>query len=150
MQQIRIAETRDIGSCARLLGILFSQEHEFKPDIQKQIAGLDMIIRNPSAGTVLVCEFNHDIIGMLTLLPLVSTALGKQVLLLEDMIIDPVWRSRGIGTLLLEQASAWASEHGYGRISLLTDNDNDAAHRFYETNGFTRSSMIVFRKQLEP
>lgn len=149
MHQVRIAQTGDIGACARLLGVLFSQEHEFTPDVSKQLAGLDMIIGEPSNGTVLVCEAKGEIVGMLTLLPLVSTALGKKVLLLEDMIVDPAWRGKGIGSLLLEHAEHWARTHEYGRISLLTDGDNESAHRFYDLNGFARSSMIVFRKKLE-
>mgnify|MGYP000443873937 CR=1 FL=1 len=32
------------------------------------------------------------------------------------------------------------------RITLLTDNDNIKAHRFYEKKGFVKSSMVPFRK----
>lgn len=149
MHRVRIAQTGDIAACARLLETLFSQELEFTPDFRKQIAGLDMIIGDPSNGVVIVCEAEEEIVGMLTLLPLVSTALGKKVLLLEDMIVDPAWRGRGIGSQLLDHAERWAQKHDFGRVSLLTDGDNDAAHHFYERNGFMRSSMVVFRKQLE-
>jgi len=148
MPQIRIAENRDIGPCARLLGILFGQEHEFTPDIRNQEIGLGMIIGNPSAGTIFVCENDGDIIGMVTLLTLVSTALGRKVLLLEDMIVDPAWRARGIGSRLVEHACGWARDHGYGRITLLTDGDNDSAQHFYSGKGFSRSQMAVFRKML--
>ncbi|NTU52883.1 MAG: GNAT family N-acetyltransferase [Chlorobiaceae bacterium] len=150
MPVIRMAESGDIDSCARLLELLFSQEHEFIPDLRKQKAGLEMIIGNPTAGVVLVCEAEGRVAGMLTLLPLVSTALGRKVLLLEDMIVDPQWRGHGIGTQLVGYAQTWAQDHGYARITLLTDGDNVAAHRFYEANGFTRSSMNVFRKLSEP
>lgn len=149
MPTIRIAEPRDIVSCTRLLTLLFSQEHEFVPDKQKQTVGLEMIIGDSSAGVIVVCEEESLIVGMLTLLPLVSTAMGRKVLILEDMIVDPDWRCKGTGKLLVEYAERWARENGYGRITLLTDGDNEVAHRFYEANGFTRSSMIVFRKQLD-
>jgi len=148
MPKIRIAENRDTGACARLLGILFSQEHEFTPDIRNQELGLGMIIGNPDTGTVFVCEKDGDIVGMVTLLTLVSTALGRKVLLLEDMIVDPAWRGRGIGSMLLEHACDWARNHGYGRITLLTDGDNDSAQHFYSEKGFSRSRMAVFRKIL--
>jgi len=35
-----------------------------------------------------------------------------------------------------------------GRITLLTDADNEAAQRFYRAKGFTPSEMVVFRKLL--
>ncbi|HHE31339.1 MAG TPA: GNAT family N-acetyltransferase [Chlorobaculum parvum] len=149
MPTIRIAEPRDIDACVRLLHLLFSQEHEFVPDSSKQVAGLEMIIGNTSADTVFVCESEGRIVGMVALLNLVSTALGKKVAMLEDMIVEPALRGKGIGSQLLDYACNWANENGYGRITLLTDGDNDTAHHFYETHGFSRSSMVTFRKLLE-
>jgi len=148
MTKIRIADNRDIGACARLLGILFGQEHEFTADVRNQEIGLGMIIDNPSGGTIFVCEKDGEIIGMVTLLTLVSTALGRKVLQLEDMIVDPGFRDQGIGSMLVEHACGWARDHGYGRITLLTDGDNESAQRFYSGKGFSRSQMTVFRKML--
>ncbi len=148
MPTVRIAEPADIDACTRLLNVLFSQEHEFAPDLKKQKAGLGMIIGDSSAGTIFVCEADESIIGMVSLLNLVSTALGKKVAMLEDMIVDPEWRGQGIGAMLLDHACSWARENGYGRITLLTDGDNVPAQRFYEAHGFARSTMVAFRKQL--
>lgn len=148
MPSIRIAKPTDIESCSRLLGILFSQEHEFTPDPQKQEAGLDMIISDPSIGTIFVCEEDGLIVGMISALNLVSTAIGKKVLFLEDMIVDPAWRGKGIGALLIEHVCRWAREEGYGRATLLTDGDNIPAQHFYEAHGFFRSTMVAYRKRL--
>lgn len=148
MPTVRIAEPADIDACTRLLNVLFSQEHEFAPDLKKQKAGLGMIIGDSSAGTIFVCEADESIIGMVSLLNLVSTALGKKVAMLEDMIVDPAYRGQGIGAMLLDHACSWARENGYGRITLLTDGDNVPAQRFYEAHGFARSTMVAFRKQL--
>jgi GNAT superfamily N-acetyltransferase len=148
MLNIRIAEPGDIGPCARLLTILFSQEHEFTPDLQKQESGLGMIIGNPSVGTVFVCEAEEGIIGMVSALNLVSTALGKKVVMLEDMIVDPAWRGQGIGAMLLEYVYRWARREGYGRMTLLTDGDNIPSQHFYEAHGFMRSTMVAYRKRV--
>jgi len=107
-----------------------------------------MIIADPSIGTVFVCEENGNIVGMVSALNLVSTAIGKKVLLLEDMIIDPAWRAKGIGALLIEHVCRWAREEGYGRATLLTDGDNIPAQHFYEAHGFIRSTMVAYRKRL--
>jgi len=42
-----------------------------------------------------------------------------------------------------------AKDNDIKRITLLTDNDNQAAHHFYEQNGFMRSPMIAYRKRLD-
>ena len=150
MLKIRIAEQQDIGPCARLLGILFGQEQEFVADLQTQAKGLRMIIENPSAGTIFVCELDGAIVGMVSLLTTVSTALGRKTALLEDMIVSPESRGKGIGTKLMQFACDRAREQGLARITLLTDGDNVPAHRFYTEQGFSRSEMVVFRKMIEP
>ncbi len=147
---IREAQPPDTDRCIELLHSLFSQEEEFTPDPALQQKGLDMIINNPQAGRVLVAEEDGcgRIAGMLVLLFTVSTALGCRVILLEDMVVDPAMRSVGIGSLLLHEADAFASRNGFGRITLLTDHDNKAAHEFYIRNGYERSDMVVFRKRI--
>lgn len=145
---IRIANAADIPQCATLLAELFSQEQEFTPDTSLQEKGLELIIGNPSAGVIFVCEHGGVIVGMVNLLFTISTALGKRVALLEDMVVKPVARGRGFGSMLIEHACDWAMKEGIARITLLTDGDNEAAHRFYASKDFTRSDMTIFRKLL--
>ncbi|MBM3163065.1 MAG: GNAT family N-acetyltransferase [Chlorobi bacterium] len=147
---VREAGPEDTGRCADLLGVLFSAEQEFSPDAEAQKRGLDLVVGNPQAGRVFVCEINGTVQGMVMLLFTVSTFLGRKAALLEDMIVDPACRGRGIGTMLLRHASLFAENEGFGRITLLTDADNTQAQKFYERSGFLRSSMIVMRKPLEP
>lgn len=75
----------------------------------------------------------------------VSTALGGRVALLEDMVISPGTRGRGIGTALLNEAVAVGRSSGCLRITLLTDALNESALRFYVQRGFNVSSMVPLR-----
>lgn len=149
VRTVRFAGERDIPACAGLLGILFSQEHEFRPDPEVQAKALDTIVRRPEVGRIFVCEEAGRIIGMVSMLFSVSTALGRSVAMLEDMIVSPGYRGKGIGSLLADHACRWARSEGIARITLLTDGDNEAAHRFYESQGFIRSGMVVFRKAID-
>ncbi|WP_076792336.1 GNAT family N-acetyltransferase [Chlorobium sp. KB01] len=149
MPVLRTAVAEDIAGCTTLLEILFSQEKEFAPDSEAQSRGLAMIIENPGMGRIFVCEIDGEIQAMVLLLFTVSTFLGKKVALLEDMIVAPAWRTRGIGSLLVEHAIGFARKEGFGRITLLTDSDNEQAQQFYRAKGFSRSEMVVFRKVLE-
>jgi len=147
---VRCAGADDSDRCCELLEYLFRQETEFFPDPETQQKGLEMIFNNPATGTVFVCEERSSqiITGMVILLYTISTALGKKVALLEDMIVDPAFRLQGIGNMLIEHAIGHAASEGIERVTLLTDHDNTAAHRLYETNGFVRSGMIVYRKKI--
>jgi len=149
MSEVRTAVERDVPRCAELLGILFSQEHEFTPDAEAQSKALSMIIKNPCLGQIFVGEIDGLIQGMVLLLFTVSTFLGKKVVLLEDMVVAPAWRGKGLGSRLIDHALEFAHQEGFGRITLLTDNDNEIAQQFYTAKGFTKSGMVVFRKLLD-
>lgn len=142
---LRIATDQDVSQLSRLLGILFSREEEFMPNAALQDAGLRAIIADPRLGEIMLADENGRIIGMVSLLYTVSTALGAKVALLEDMIVDPSRRGQGIGSKLLDYALRVSRERGCARVTLLTDACNTDAHRFYERFGFKKSAMIPMR-----
>ncbi len=145
---IRPATPHDIPVLATLLGVLFAQEAEFTPDPAAQQRGLQLILADTNAGFVLVAEQSGTLVGTVTVLFTISTALGQRVGIVEDMIVLPAMRGSGIGAQLLDAAIAEAKRHGCGRLTLLTDGDNAAAHHFYRKHGFAQSPMVPFRRQL--
>jgi len=145
----REAIAADIPTMIRLLGHLFAQEAEFMPDEAAQRRGLEMILADPDAGSLLVAEEAGQVIGMVSLLYTVSTALGARVALLEDMAVAPEARNGGFGSVLLDAAIARARADGCRRITLLTDGANTEAQRFYERAGFSASEMLPMRLMLD-
>lgn len=145
---IEKATSGDIPALNKLLSVLFSQEAEFIPNPAAQSRGLARIVNNPEAGALLLAREGAEVLGMVSLLFTVSTALGERVALLEDMVVFPPGRGAGIGTQLLARAVAFARAQGCKRITLLTDRSNEAAQRFYGKQGFVVSSMIPMRLSL--
>lgn len=147
--EITQARAEDIAELARLLGVLLSQEAEFEANPEVQQRGLEQIIRNPEVGHILLARSDGKIIGMVNLLYTVSTALGERVAILEDMVVLPEARGRGVGSSLIENAIELAKKSGCRRITVLSDEDNASAHRFYQRHGFHPSTMKVFRNLLD-
>ncbi len=145
VMDITLATEADVPVLCDLLGILFAQEAEFRPDPAVQATGLRAILRSPDVGQILVARDGSAVVGMLSLLFLPSTALGGRVALLEDMVVRPDARGVGIGARLLQTAIAFARSAGCLRVTLLTDGDNAAAQRFYSRHGFGRSAMLPMR-----
>ncbi|MFN8256461.1 MAG: GNAT family N-acetyltransferase [Bacteroidales bacterium] len=143
--KLRIANLQDIKYLTELLGLLFMQEKEFKPDTQKQSKGIELILQNPVRGHILVAELEHEIVAMVNLLYLISTALGSKVAILEDMVVKPGHRNKGYGGLLINYAIEFAKSQNCKRITLLTDSDNEIAIRFYGSYGFIKSDMVPMR-----
>lgn len=121
------ATINDIPALCGLLNYLFTEETEFSPNRIAQQRGLAGIINNPDIGEILVARYADTIVGMVSLLYTLSTALGGRVALLEDMVVAPGYRNSGIGTRLLTHAIETAGKKDCQRITLLTDRSNLAA-----------------------
>ena len=142
---IRDAHRDDIGVMSGLLVELFLIEDDFTIDIEKQMRGLELLLETQNS-LVLVAEISGQVIGMVTMQGIVSTAMGKCVGLVEDMIVSNDYRRMGVGRLLLNSMIENANALGYGRIALGADRRNDSAIAFYQTFGFKTSNMgLMYR-----
>lgn len=143
--KIENAVIEDVPELCGLLSILFMVETEFRPDFQRQAAGLRQIIENPQTGCILKAVENGRIIGMVNLLFTVSTFTGGRVAILEDMVVLPDCRGTGAGASILQAAIAKVKAEGCNRITLLTDGSNTGAQKFYIRHGFQTSDMVAMR-----
>ncbi|MCX6074898.1 MAG: GNAT family N-acetyltransferase [Campylobacterales bacterium] len=137
---IRQANYNDISAMAQLLSELFTIEDDFVIDTNKQICGLQLLLQH-SDTIVLVAETSEHLIGMVSMQPLISTAMGEWVGLIEDMIVTSDFRRMGIGKLLLGAMIEESKRLGYGRLALGADIRNESAIAFYRTFGFETSNM---------
>lgn len=145
---VDLAKAGDIPDLCILLNQLFTLEVEFSPDLVAQRQGLQMIIGNPDTGAILIARQGRQLIGMVSLLYSISTALGARVALLEDMLVAADQRNSGVGSQLMKKAIAFAKDNGCQRLTLLTDSENLDAQRFYQRQGFRMSSMVPMRMPL--
>lgn len=142
---IREAVIEDNEAICNLLALLFEQEAEFKPDSATQSKGVGEILSDPEKGVFFVIEDAGRIVGCVSLLFLVSTALGGKTALLEDFVLEKSVRDLGWGTQLLDYAIRYSVQQGCRRITVLTDRDNAAAQALYRKMGFNYSEMIPMR-----
>jgi GNAT superfamily N-acetyltransferase len=146
--QIDFATAADLPAMADLLYELFTLESDFKPERERQIAGLQLILDTPQIGRLFVLRIDGKVAGMANALITVSTAQGTRVLLLEDVIVSSRYRAAGLGRQLVEHVCEWAKAEGMTRVTLLADQDNAKALAFYDRLGFEKSAMVVRRRKL--
>jgi ribosomal protein S18 acetylase RimI-like enzyme len=142
------ARARDVPQLAALLGVLFAQEAEFAPDPARQRRALRLILREPRIGRIYVARAGARVLGMVSVLRTVSTAEGGPAGWLEDLVVHPRRRGRGIGAALLAFAVERSRAAGLARLTLLTDRDNARAQRLYRRAGFRPSPMRPMRRAL--
>jgi ribosomal protein S18 acetylase RimI-like enzyme len=135
----------DLGQLVELLGILFDQEHELSPDPARQRRALELILGDPSRARIYVAREAGRAIAMAALHFTTSTAEGGKVAGLEDCVVHPGHRGRGVGERLLAHVLEQAKAEGALRVMLLTDGDNARAQALYRKLGFQPSQMRAMR-----
>lgn len=146
--RVDFAGQDDLPAMVDLLVELFSQEHDFVPEPDKQRAGLRLILDHPDMGRLFVLRIDGRVAGMANAVIAISTAEGARVMRLEDVILGCEWRGRGLGARLVQHVLDWARAEGLTRATLLTDHDNAVGQAFYGRLGFEPSAMKVLRRRL--
>lgn len=143
---VRAATIADIPSMIQLLQELFTIESDFTPNVRLQRQGLATLIESEGA-TILVAETKNRVIGMCTLQPLVSTAEGGVVGIVEDLVVTETYRGMGVGSILLEAIENAAQQQDMSRLQLLTDFDDKKVDHFYETHQWQHTKLMTMRKK---
>lgn len=98
-----------------------------------------------------ILEENDYILGSFTMFEDTFGAkyidwLSKEVLpvYISRLAVNPKFREKGVGSLLLEYATSLAKEKGYGAIRLLVVDYNEPAIEFYSKNGFVKAEGVYY------
>jgi N-acetylglutamate synthase-like GNAT family acetyltransferase len=143
---VRSATVPDIGGMTSLLQELFNAEPDFAPNVRLQRQGLGNLIESDTA-TVLVAIVGQNIVGMCTLQPLISTAEGGTVGIIEDLVVTSSLRGSGVGGLLLTEIENIAQKQDMSRLQLLMDSENKQVNKFYTDYDWEQTQLMTMRKK---
>jgi GNAT superfamily N-acetyltransferase len=143
------ATAADVPALVALLAELFSIEQDFKPNPEKQQAGLEQLLAVPDRAAVMVArDAKEQLIAMVTAQLVISTAEGAPSAWIEDMVVAKSHRRGGVGRALLEAALDWAKSKGATRAQLLVDLENAPALAYYERLGWQATRLAARRSRL--
>jgi ribosomal protein S18 acetylase RimI-like enzyme len=145
---IREAHKDDINMLIELLRELFSIEEDFVFDNGKQKRGLEMMLEDRNNRRIFAADLDGKVVGMISGQILVSTAEGAASVLVEDVVVDRVYRERGIGKELLLNIQNWAILKGAKRMQLLADKHNTSAIDFYRHFKLDNTNLICLVKKI--
>ncbi|MGP8162172.1 MAG: GNAT family N-acetyltransferase [Acidimicrobiales bacterium] len=129
----------DAEAIARLVPHLSSTP---PPDL----AELQDLVSSGTA-TVFVARLDGVIVGTLSLATF-AVPTGRRAWI-EDVVVDPDHRGRGIASRLVGIALRLAAESGCRTVDLTSRPSRIDANRLYEQLGFTRRETNVYRISLE-
>jgi ribosomal protein S18 acetylase RimI-like enzyme len=106
---------------------------------------LDQMIKDPGT-TLIVARERHVVVGMLTLHTFrAMTGIHAWI---QDVVIDPVVKGRGVSELLTREAVRLSEQRGT-RTTEITSRPSQAGHaRLYERLGFERRETHHYRYRL--
>jgi Leucine-rich repeat (LRR) protein len=140
---IENAQREDLEAMAHLLSILFAIEQDFEIDFDKQLAGITKLYESQGK-ELLVAKYEGEVVGMVTMQRLISSAEGDYIGQIEDLVVKEDYRKMGVGSRLLNKMRAIAEEYGYKRIQLAADEANANAQRFYTRRGFHQTHLKIY------
>ncbi|HUE91431.1 GNAT family N-acetyltransferase [Pseudomonas sp.] len=129
---LRAASVNDAAALSALLQQLAPQE----PRADAKLLAL-RLAELPASRAVLVAERNGKLLGTCTVNLIEHLAHNfARSAILEDVVVDADARGLGIGQALLSKAVERARSWGCYKLALSSSQSREAAHRFYEQQGF--------------
>ena len=140
--EIRKTKLEDLDSVFELLNELYENKIEYSKFTQKYKDSLE-----DSSFYGIVAIENNKVVGVLISRVINRLAKKKNILFIDDLIVNEKCRNIGIGKLLIQTATAYAISKDCGALELTSMIQNINAHRFYENNGFEKR-QYKFKKSL--
>ncbi|AIV08133.1 acetyltransferase [Vibrio harveyi] len=98
---------------------------------------------------ILIAEQNQQAIGFVTASitqnETISFLIKDPICRIGTIVVDENQKSKGVGSLLMNQVEQWAIESGAVQIRLEVMEFNQAAQQFYDKLNFTTSSRIMLK-----
>jgi len=142
------AKRKDIKYLIPLLKQLFSIEEDFTFNKKKHKKGLKLLLKKKES-IVVIAKFEGEVVAMVTMQTIVSTAIGAKTGLIEDFIVKDDYRDMGVGTYLFEYLKNYALKHKIKRMQLVCDNHNISAKEFYSKRSFKKSNLSAWYNHLD-
>jgi GNAT superfamily N-acetyltransferase len=130
---IRPAALDEVDRIASMYEWLFAAPGSRAPrwEPERAAAALARVISS-DASTVLVAVLDGELAGFCTVYEDIESVRFGRRAWVEDLAVDPVQRSRGVGKQLLDAAKQWARDRGATHLELDSADARADAHRFYE------------------
>ncbi len=141
--KIRTIKLEDLDDVFELLNELYEGQIDYSIFVEKYEA----ILQDDTSYNIVAIEDNN-VVGVLTSRIINKLAKAKNILFIDDLIVNEKYRNAGIGKLLLQATTTYAISKDCGALELTSMIVNINAHRFYENNGFEKKHYR-FKKLLD-
>lgn len=119
----------------------------FAAGLRESLAAFDFL--SSASHWLLAAEAEGRFAGYLSAARIAKLDARKAVLFVDELMVLPAYRRRGVARALWREAEALAREIGAWRIRLLVEEGNAAARGFYRAVGMEEHAMILCQRGRE-
>lgn len=142
--KIRVMTLKDMEK-AKELSVQLGYEDELK-GFENRFATIQKL----STHHIVVSEIDQNVVGWMHLEIRYSLESDFAVQI-AAIVVDEIYRGRGIGKELLKYADRWAHQQGFDKIFLHSNIKRTDTHKFYENYGYKNPKQSkVFLKDVIP
>ena len=138
---VRPAGDGDVAAVALAVEQLLLELGGRRPAREELEAEIRAALADPGVGAILVAESGTAIVGVLSASWQRALHVPGRYATIQDLWVDPEWRSRALGRELILALVRQASELGVPRLEVGLPQESfpqlAATERFYRENGFT-------------
>jgi para-aminobenzoate synthetase len=147
---VREAGADDVSAAAAAVGKLLAELGGEAPSAAELETATRVLVEQPEAGALLVAEAGGTIVGVLAASWLHAIHVPGRYGVIQDLWVDPEWRSRAIGRDLVEAFVEVARAQGAARLEVGLPKDSferiRATEAFYLANDFVSLGVRMRRK----
>lgn len=147
--RIRQAMAGDVPPAAAAVGELLEELGGRRPAPAELETEARALVEDPELGALLVAEADGKVIGVLAASFTRAMHVPGRYAVIQDLWVDPAWRSRSVGAELVEAIAAVARRHGMERIEVGLPREDFAAIKategFYARNEFASLGIRMRR-----
>jgi GNAT superfamily N-acetyltransferase len=138
--RVRAARVEEVAAIAAAIESLLVELGGRRPAPAEMEAEVRAILTDPALGAMLVAEAGGELVGVLGASWCRAVHVPGRYAVVQDLWVDPDWRSRGVGAELVEALAGLAGAEGVKRLEVGLPREDFAAigqtEAFYRANGF--------------
>jgi ribosomal protein S18 acetylase RimI-like enzyme len=140
--RVRRGRPEDAVEVAAAVAQLLVELGGTPPEQESMEASARGLLEDPRAGVVVIAEAEDaTLVGVLAVSLQTAIHAAGRYALIQDLWVDPVWRSRAIGAALLQELFALLAASAVARVEVGLPKEGfaalEATAAFYRRNGFT-------------
>lgn len=147
---VRAATLDDVPAAAHAVGELLDELGGKRPTAAELEGEARALVSDPALGALLVAEAGGEVVGVLAASFLRAMHVPGPYAVIQDLWVDPAWRSRTIGADLLAAVAELVREKGMPRVEVGLPQETFAGIRateaFYLGNGFVSLGIRMRRR----